>query len=264
MRTTRVLQPVRPRMDIEQAYRRRLEKMIDDMHRSVTYWLRAAYRRNEPVMATDELPARTLTTAMRRLARYWQKKFDEMAPDLAAYFAQTAAQRADAALQSILRRGGMSVRFKMGRGAQDVIRAAIEENVGLIRSIPQQHFGRIEGMVLRSVQTGRDLKQLTDDLEQAFGVTRRRAAFIARDQNNKASAVIQRVRQAEVGIREAVWVHSGGGKHPRPTHLKAGRDRVKYDVDQGWWDPAIKKYIWPGTEPNCRCVSRSVVAGFTG
>jgi uncharacterized protein with gpF-like domain len=162
-----------------------------------------------------------------------------------------------------LRDAGYSVKFKMTREMRDVMDATINEQVSLIRSIPQQYLTQVEGMVMRSVQTGRDLGTLTKDLQQQFGVTRRRAAFIARDQNNKATASMTRVRQVKLGITEAIWVHSGGGKHPRPTHLKAGREKTKYDVTKGWFDPAVGKWIFPGELPNCRCVSRSVVKGFS-
>ena len=58
-------------------------------------------------------------------------------------------------------------------------------------------------------------------------------------------------------------MHSGGGKHPRPTHLKAGREQKRYDVTKGWFDPEVDKFILPGELPNCRCVSRAVVKGFS-
>lgn len=239
-------------------------KLIDDMHRSIVYWISAAYRKNEPVMAmaADELPARALAAAVRRLQRYWTRKFNEMAQEMASYFAEAVTTRSDAALRSILRRGGMSVKFQMSRGARDVLQATVQENVSLIKSIPAQHLQRVEGMVMRSVQTGRDLATLTDDLQSQFGVTRRRAALIARDQNNKATGAMQKVRFTELGITEAIWVHSGGGRHPRPSHVKAGRDKVKYNVATGWFDPDEKRYVLPGELINCRCVARPVVNGF--
>ena len=149
------------------------------------------------------------------------------------------------------------------RAVNDVLQATIHENVSLIRSIAQQHLTQVEGMVMRSVQRGRDLGQLATDLEQQLDVSKRRATLIARDQNNKATAVIQRTRQAELGITEAVWLHSGGGKEPRPSHVKAGRDRVKYDIRVGWWDPDDGAYILPGQLINCRCVALPVVPGFS-
>lgn len=259
----KTLHPVRPNRFVERSYRDRLLRLIDQMCRSTLYWMRAAYRANEPRIAQDALPASVLAARVRRLSRYWQRRFNELAPELADYFATEAAQRSDASLRTMLKRGGIAVRMRDTRPYQDVLRASIEENVGLIKTIPQQYFGRIERMVLRSVQTGRDLAQLTDDIQGAFGVTRRRAELIARDQNNKATAVLQRARQVDLGVTEAVWVHSGGGKTHRPSHERAGRERVRYDIRQGWYDPDEGKYILPGELINCRCVARPVVPGLS-
>jgi uncharacterized protein with gpF-like domain len=182
---------------------------------------------------------------------------------MAAYFAKTTQKRTDAAMRFILRKGGISVRFEMGSAAKDVLDATVQENVALIKSIAQQHLTQVQGMVMRSVQSGRDLSSLVSGLEDQFGVSRRRAALIALNQNNRATAMIQRVRQVELGITEIQWTHSGGGKHPRPTHLKAGKDKVKFDPKVGWWDDAVHRYVWPGSEINCRCVGRSVIPGFS-
>ena len=279
-RQTRTLRPVHPNAGIEAAYRKRLDVLIAEMNRSLVHWLSAAYRANEPEMAQDappdaggheprpeqprrRSPAMAMRYRMRRLTRQWQTRFDEAAPDLAKYFATAAAQRSDATLKSILKKAGFTVQFKLTRTANDVLQATIAENVALIKSIASQHLTQVEGAVMRSVQAGRDLATLAGELEHQYGVTRRRAAFIARDQNNKATATIQRVRQVELGITEAIWVHSGGGREPRPTHLKAGRDRQRYEISKGWLDPAVGKLILPGELPNCRCVARAVVPGFS-
>jgi uncharacterized protein with gpF-like domain len=67
------------------------------------------------------------------------------------------------------------------------------------------------------------------------------------------------VRQKELGITKAIWVHSGGGKHPRPEHVAfSGKE---YDVEKGAYLEG--KWTWPGFEINCRCTSRSVIPGFT-
>lgn len=267
-----VLRPVHPNLGIEAAYRAKLDRMIAEMSASVLYWVRASYRQNEPEMASDappdasggpeirQSPAMALRATMRRLARRWQRNFDEAAPELAKYFATATTDRADGALRSILKRGGFTVEFKLSRAANDVLQATVGQNVALIKSIPAQYMTQVQGSVMRAIQTGRDLGQLTKDLEEQFGVTRRRAAFIARDQNNKATASITRVRQTELGITEATWQHSGGGRHPRPTHVAMSGKR--YEIAKGMWDPAVKKYILPGEEPNCRCVSRPVILGF--
>jgi SPP1 gp7 family putative phage head morphogenesis protein len=261
MKNDKVLRGVRPNAGIEAAYRKKLVALITEMDNSVQYRLRAAYRANEPVMAQDRTPADELRDAIQKLARRWQKNFDDAAPVLAEYFSKSVAERSSGALMAILKKAGFTVKFKMTPAMRDIMRATIGQQVSLIKSIPSRYFTNIEGLVMRAVQTGGDLGQLTKDLQEQFGVTRRRAAFIARDQNNKATASMTRARQDELGITQAIWVHSGAGKHPRPTHV--AMNGKKYDVNKGMWDPAIKKWIYPGEEINCRCISRSVIPGFS-
>lgn len=157
----------------------------------------------------------------------------------------------------------MSVNFHLTRGMRDAFQATVGEQVSLIKSVASQYHTEVEGMVLRSVAAGRDLASLSDDLRKRYGITKRRAAFIALDQNNKATSVFVRVRQKEAGVTEAIWLHSHAGKNPRRTHLaNAGK---KYTISEGWFDPdpKVRKWIWPGELPRCRCLSRSLVRGFS-
>lgn len=259
----KVLRPVHPNAGLTAAYRKKLNSLIDEMANSVDYWLQASYKANEPHIAQDELPASALRAAIRKLTQRWQKRFNEAAPKLADYYATAIEDRSSTALRNILKEAGISVEFRMTPAMQDIFRATVQSNVELIKSIPAQYLTQVQGSVMRSVQTGRDLGTLAKELQEHYGVTKRRAAFIARSQNNMATASMTRARQVELGITEAIWMHSGGGRHPRPTHLAAGRDKTKYDTSKGWFDPAVGKNIFPGELPNCRCVSRAVVKGFS-
>ncbi len=256
------LRPLHPNVGLKVDYTKKLEKLIREMNESVLYWIRSSYRNNEPLMAMDDiLPANALKRTIAALKKRWLKNFDEAAPALAKYFALAVHKRTDAALASILRKGGFSVKFQMTKPMQDIVNATIEQNISLIKSIPEQYLKNVEGDVMRSIQRGRDLGTLTKSLEKNYGVTHRRAAFIARSQNNLATAAMNRARQDDLGITQAKWRHSGGGKHPRPTHV-ANNGKL-YDVKKGWYDPAVKKWILPGELPNCRCISISVVPGFS-
>ncbi|MGO4337857.1 phage minor head protein [Labrys sp. KB_33_2] len=262
-RAEKVLRPVHPNAGIEAEYQRRLNRLIGEMHRSVLYWLSSAYRANQPRIAADETPADALRRAMREMASRWLKRFDEASSKLAEWFGQSVQNQSSAALKKILKDGGISVEFKMTPAMRDVLDATVNQNVSLIKSIPQQYLGQVEGSVMRSVQTGRDLATLSKELEARFGVTKRRAAFIARSQNNLATTAMSRARQLELGLDEAVWVHSGGGKTQRRSHVKASQARTRFSVAEGWLDPDVGEHIWPGQLPNCRCVSRAVVKGFS-
>lgn len=271
------LEPVRPNAGLEAAFRKKLDALICEMHNSVVYWVTAAYRANTPEIAQDASPAMLLRKVMERLSRRWQSRFDEAAPALADYFSIAIKDRADGALMAILKKHGWAVEFKMTRAANDVMQACIGEQVGLIKSISETYFTQVEGLVMRSAAQGGDLKTLTDMLgpkvdmdrinmgrragegDKSFlARTRARAALIARDQNNKMTASMTKCRQQALGITEAIWMHSHGGKHPRPEHVAANGKR--YKVKEGMLLDG--KYVWPGTEINCRCVSRPVIPGF--
>lgn len=257
----KLLPPVHANKGAEVIYRKRLRKLVEDMTASVKYFVEAAYRANEPVIAQDELPARVLQRVVARLGRRWQKRFDEAAPLLAEYFSKGASKRSSKAIEKVLNEGGFSVKFKMTKTMRDVMRGSINEQVSLIRSIPKKYFTEIEGAVMRSVTAGRDLGPLAKQLQTQYGVTQRRAALIARDQNNKMTANFVRVRQQELGVSKAIWMHSHGGKQPRPRHLAF--DGQEFDVAKG--APVGDddgNFVHPGEEINCRCVSRAIVPGF--
>lgn len=257
----KVLKPLHPNVGVEAAYRRKLVALIDAMHKSIEYWVTKKYKSNEPEIAMDAAtPASALRIALAKLVKRWQKKFDNAAQELAEYFEQDVEDRTNARMRRILQEGGFTVKFKMTPAMRDIARATVNANVSLIKSIPQQYLRNVEGIVMRSVQTGRDLGQLAKDLQKQHGVAKRRAALIARDQNNKATSAFQRARQQELGITRAVWMHSHAGKEPRPTHVKM--NGKTYDINKGMWDPAEGEYIFPGQLINCRCTSRSIVPGF--
>ena len=157
-----------------------------------------------------------------------------------------------------MRQAGFTVRFKLTAEANDVLQATTGENISLIKSIGSDYLAEVEGLVMRSVTAGRDIGGLQKDLIDRFGVTKRRAALISRDQNNKATATIQRVRQRSLGITQAIWLHSYGGKEPRPSHVAA--DGKVYDIDKGMFLDGV--WTCPGREINCRCLAKSIIPGL--
>ncbi len=255
------LSPIRPNAGLQVKYERCLERAIDEMVTDVSRELLATYRTEQPDadVAMDAIsPARRLRTEMRRLSRRWVSRFDRLAPQIGDWFAQKAADRVDSQLKSMLREAGFTVRFTTTPAQRNALDAIVAENVALIKSIPQQYMLGVEGDVMRSVVSGRDLKTLTDALEATGSVTRRRAARIALDQANKATANLARVRMIEAGITEARWLHSGGSNEPRPEHVAfSGKT---YDVRKGAFLEG--EWVWPGTAINCKCVAIPILPGF--
>ena len=254
------LKPVHPNAGLEALYRKRLEALVDEMHKSLDYWIGLAYRANTPEMALDASPAAMLRAMMKKLSRRWQAKFNKLATQLGKHFAVESAKRVDGQLAAMLKEAGMTVAFKMTPTMNDVMQATIGEQVGLIRSIGAQYLSEVQGLVMRSVTVGGDMHTLSKELRKRYRVTRKRAALIARDQNNKATATLTRVRQTELGITKAKWLHSSAGRTPRPEHVK-WNDKP-YDISKGMWSEVDKRYVWPGTSINCRCVSIPIIPGL--
>jgi len=246
-----------------------------------TEWVAATRMLSPPLIAQDDTPVQALRKIMAALAKRWQNRFDDLSFEMAGYFATDVHKRVDGALSAMLAKHGMAIRFRMTRTMHQALAATVGENVALIRSIPQKFFTDIEAQVMRSAAAGRDLKTLTDFLGPKVDLKRirmgqrpgesgksylvrtwRRAALISRDQNNKATAVMIRTRQADLGITEAIWMHSGGGHEPRPDHVAWGRQKKRYDVAKGMWSDVEQRWIYPGELINCRCVSRSIIPGL--
>lgn len=251
----RTARAVHANRGIEAAYRRKLQALIREMEESVLYWLSAGYKADEPRMAQDATPSELMNKRIEKLGRRWIKRFESMSEKIARWFKDDMFGATDAALLAAFRDAGWTVKFKSTPAMTDVANAAVVENVGLIRSIPEKYFQQIQGSVMRAYMRGRDLKTLTDEIEDIGGVTRRRAAFIARDQSNKLHGATTDARRMELGITEADWQHSGGGKEPRPDHVAAHGKR--YKIAEGCLISG--EYIQPGELINCRCTSKSVL-----
>lgn len=258
----KTLTPVQPSAPIRIEYQRKIDALVDDMAASVAYWVKASYRANEPatVEIAQDSAATILQAAFDKLAARWLKRFDDMAPKMADWFVGSTKTRVDRAMSADLRKAGFTVKFKMTKAMYDAFDAVIDENVTLIKSIASQHLTQVRVSLMQSVQNGRDLGFLAAELEKRHGITKRRAALIAKDQNNKATAVMVRTRALEAGLTQAKWLHSAGGKEPRPEHV-AFSGQV-YDIAKGHDFENGEGIVWPGTAINCRCVSVPIVPGF--
>jgi len=217
----------------------------------------------EMSMAMDakaKSPSVLLQKALADWGVKWNTRFDQASTKIAWNF---AAKNRDATTRQVVRTltdAGFAVRARVPKAVQRSVEAVVAENVGLIKSIPQRYLTDVEAVVWDGVRSGNDMATVSQRLQQKYGIADRRAALIARDQNHKAKAAIERAQRLDAGITRAVWQHSHAGVEPRETHV--AMNEQEYDVAQGMWDSAVQKYVWPGTEINCRCTDRAVIPGF--
>lgn len=250
------LRPTRANAGIEAWYRRQLNNAITEMQKSLMYWLQAEYKKTG--IAQDQDPSRRMQIAIKYLSRKWLKHFDDLSLILANKFVEKNQKHTDFSLYTAFRDMGFTVNLTMTDSMATAFNATRSEQVNLIRTIPQHHLNRVESLVNESVARGRDLGYLTKALQQEFGVTKKRAALIARDQNNKATTVLQATRQMDLGITHGIWRHSHAGKVPRPSHVNV--DGQKFEIAKGLFLDG--EWVRPAEAINCRCFYTPIVQGF--
>lgn len=257
----KTLKPVRVPAAIESKYHKKLKALVEKTHKSLLYWLKAEYRKNEKLIADS--PTSSMSKELRRLKAYWRKMYGEEAEEIAKWFANQMRRHTAGNLQSQFRNvtkavGGFDLDFKyMSQKERFVFRAIVESNVNLIKSIGEQYLTQVEGIVLRSIEVGNDLGEMTEQLGSQYDITMRRAAMISRDQTAKANENLSRTRLMDYGVTQARWMHTSSGKTYRESHVDM--DGEIYDLNQGCYDPDYGGYIHPAELVNCRCVCVPII-----
>ena len=260
VRHTKTIRPLRPSAGLEAWYRRELKKAVKEMSHSVEYWLRAVYRRREDeIIAEDASPAWNIWEDLKQTMRRWQKYFDELGERLARRFVGRLSKAEKARFEQALKDAGWTVKFRTPRGVNNILQSAIIENVNLIKSIPEHYLTDVQSIVNVGIQNGKDLDYITRELHKRYEITERRANMIARDQNNKVTAALDREHASNLGITEAVWVYTYGSKEPRHTHVEM--DGKRFKLSEGLYDPnpKVARKIQPAELINCRCMYRMLL-----
>ena len=253
-----VVRPPAPNAGLRANYAAKMKRLNERMSASVLWWIGSMYRARESEIVGDASPAAEAKKEIARLARQWEYEYDDEAEAIADWFVNTADRATTASLFSSLRQSVPTVKPKMTRRTRNILTAMTQENVGLIKSIPAKYFEQIQGSVMRAMTNGRDLETLKKEIMALGESTDTRAEFIARDQANKATSVINRARQQDLGITRAVWMHMRGGKHPRASHVAA--DGEEFELAKGMLIDGA--WIQPGEEPNCGCIAAPILPGF--
>lgn len=190
---------------------------------------------------------------MSSLGERFNALFAKKAKPLAEAMVASADKTSTSALHSSLQKlsGGMSLKTSvLNAPLQEIYKAAVAENVSLIKSIAAEYLQKVEGAVMRSITTGNGLQDLIPALEQYEGMTHRRAKNIALDQTRKAYNSINRGRMEALGVEKFMWHHSGGGAHPREDHQEMDGQTYRFD-NPPVIDPRTGERGIPGQAPNC-------------
>jgi len=158
------------------------------------------------------------------------------------------------------------------------VKAFTEENISRIRSIADNFFPELEGMVRQSIELGESTSKLSKKiLNTFFGADkklRKKAKLIARDQIGKFFGSLTEVRQKETGVKEYIWSTSRdervrgapekgiGGRYPKakPSHVALHGKKFSWDKPPVSGVKGEKQH--PGVPIQCRCVALPVLEDF--
>jgi uncharacterized protein with gpF-like domain len=265
----KTLAPIVTNAQTRLKYQRALDKAVVNMQASYEWWIGARYRKavesNQDAgrLALDaNTPggdASGLFAELARLKKYWANYFDKFAKTLAEQMTEAWYKDNSTQWQGKLKRAGFDVPMQLTPSQRLILKTKVPENVALIKSIQAQYHGDIEGIVSRNFLKGRDLAAMSEEIRKRGKVTQNRAAFIARDQSDKATSQMNDARQRELGIKYAVWQHSTAGKEPREKHVRAGREQWVFKVGTGVDFGDQFGVVLPGEAINCHCTSRSII-----
>lgn len=130
----------------------------------------------------------------------------------------------------------------------------ISENVDLIKTIPENTLDKMKDIVYDGFANGKTTTRMVKEIRNVYGVSRRRAELIARDQTAKLNGQIQRAQQQDAGITEYIWC-STGDERVRKSHKNLNGKKFS------WNDAPVNsdgRKCHPGEDYQCRCIGRPV------
>lgn len=225
------------------------------------------FKQQEELAAMDASLSSQARILMNALTRTFSQLFNSRASTLAQKMVEATSRTSVSTVHRSLEQltGGLSLKTSVvTAGQEEVATALIAENVSLIKSIPQEYFKNITGSVMRSITSGRGLADLVPDIQKYEGQTYRRAKNLALDQTRKAYNSINNQKLTELGVKQFEWGHSGGGLHPRESHIKISGmifsfDPIELEKEQAAVGVPESDRGLPGYPINCKCILKPII-----
>ncbi|ACG60347.1 gp25 putative head protein [Iodobacter phage PhiPLPE] len=258
--------PVRPSITTESRYNAELQRIVRAVRADIDAALIPMIKALERDYIADSW-VDVISGGFRSLLAKWNsEQYRVLANRLASQFVQAANTKNDRKFKNSLgiEVQGLGVNIYGGSPElQDYLAASAYDNALLIKSIPAQYLGQVESLVMTNMRAGLRPSAITRQLQQQFGITQRRAKFIARDQTSKINGDLNEKRQKAIGGEYFQWL-SSDDERVRHNHRVIANRVTAYGKGIYRWDnlPLSEKGepIKPGSDYNCRCVGVMVSA----
>lgn len=250
----------RPDKAFEIKYRQQLQDLLDEMQKDVKRELTAYLKRNVAQDAVSD----TWAQVMKFLRQKWYKRYDEKSREFARWITDKTRKRTAAQVMRKLKQMGMTLKPRYSKQDKEIIKQITDNNVALIKSIPQQYLYTVQQAVNNAFVTGFDMQYLNEEIDKIMepldAKSNNKTALLARDQINKTTQQFAIFEAKAVGATKGRWIHVPGKYSSRITHIKM--NGKVFNLDDGLYDSDVHRNVKPGELVYCNCQFSVLIPGF--
>lgn len=236
-------------------YNTELQKLVLQIKKAVEAELLPVIEQEAPNYTADAWPERVQAVLDRLRLMFMMPGFNAMATAVAAKFVRSTLEFADRKNKSF----GIEVFNGESTKLNNYLRAATIQNADLIKSIPARYLDDVANTVQTGMRIGLMPSAIAKDLREKYGVSQRRAKFIARDQAAKVNGEITKQRQIDAGFEFFSWLDSDDSR-VRTRHRHIANNDVGYGKGVYRYDDLplsdSGERIFVGQDYQCRCTSK--------
>lgn len=137
---------------------------------------------------------------------------------------------------------------------EELLRKWVSDNVDLIKQVPKESLGKMKEIVYESYMNGVTTTDIVKAIQRQYGIDKRHAKLIARDQTSKLNAALTQHQQRDAGVEKYEWDDS------HDKRVRDGHRRLRGMVFS-WNSPpetAKGRRCHPGEDYQCRCCALPV------
>lgn len=139
--------------------------------------------------------------------------------------------------------------YYFGDYYKGILEKWVSDNVELITTIPSRSLDKMKEIVYQNYMKGATTTDIVKEIQQQYGMSKRHARLIARDQTAKLNAEITKSQQTNAGIKRYKWSDS------RDERVRKSHKDLNGHIFNWNEPPETEKgrKCHPGEDYQCRC-----------
>lgn len=261
--------PIEPAKAVGVSYNAELQRLVASIKKDIDALLKAQIKELTPQYTADSVRVEfkdgwydVIAGTLKAIREKWTgERFEAWARGVANSFVRAADLNNAQKAQNQYKGFGVDV-FTGNETINEYLKASAGDNARLIKSIPEQYLTQVESIVTTNMRAGNRPSAIIQLLIDQFGVTKRRAKMISRDQTAKINSNLAQKRMRSAGITHFKW-QTSSDERVRDRHSVLANRVTKYGKGIYSWEelPDSDKGvpIAPGEDYQCRCVAVPVL-----